>query len=442
MKSRPWARGGVALFVTLVALAGVPPEAPVADAAMRGDVEQVRTLLRQGSDVNAAQGDGMTALHWAAERGDGELVSVLLYAGANVAPITRIGSYTPLHMAARSGHLAATNALLEAGADLSVRASNGGATPLHLAATSGDSAVVQSLLTHGAEVDVREDRWKQTPLIFAAAWNRAAAVRVLLRHGADPAATSSTVDLLRQNELYRLAGEREDEVFESMGVEDPKTASPSEVQAAVMAAREVIAKDELPEDEEEEEDGEFDPFEEQRRTIQAKGGLTALLHAARQGHLETAAALLEGGADINQVSESDGTTPLLMASINGQFDMAAYLLEQGADPNIASALNGATPLLAAINAEWQPRTRFPQPQQRSLQENGYLDIMRALLEAGADPDARLTRHPWYMVYTGCGNRNCGLVDTKGATRARAPRQARLRAVAGGDSGIIGPWSLA
>ena len=74
-----------------------------------------------------------------------------------------------------------------------------------------------------------------------------------------------------------------------------------------------------------------------------------------------------------------------------------------------------TPLWAAVNAEWQPRTRFPQPQQHGFQRATYLDVMEALLEAGADADARLTRHPWYMVYSGCGNRNCGLVDTEGAT---------------------------
>jgi ankyrin repeat protein len=104
-----------------------------------------------------------------------------------------------------------------------------------------------------------------------------------------------------------------------------------------------------------------------------------------------------------------------MAAINGQFDLALLLTERGADPNLASELNGVTPLWATINAEWQPRTRFPQPQERSLQQSTYLDVVRALLEAGADPDVRITKHPWYMVYTGCGNANCGLVDTNGAT---------------------------
>ena len=120
-------------------------------------------------------------------------------------------------------------------------------------------------------------------------------------------------------------------------------------------------------------------------TILTKAGLTALLHAARQGHIGTVLALLEGGAEIDQVSASDGTSPLLMAAINAQFDLALELIARGADPNLASTLNGVTPLWAVVNAEWQPRTRFPQPQEHALQVATYLDVMRALLQAGADP---------------------------------------------------------
>jgi hypothetical protein len=68
-----------------------------------------------------------------------------------------------------------------------------------------------------------------------------------------------------------------------------------------------------------------------------------------------------------------------------------------------------------VNAQWQPRTRFPQPQEMDLQKATYLDVMKALLAHGADPDARLKTHPWYLVYSGCGNRNCGLADTAGST---------------------------
>jgi hypothetical protein len=143
--------------------------------------------------------------------------------------------------------------------------------------------------------------------------------------------------------------------------------------------------------------------------------MTALLHAARQGYVAAATALVDGGADINEVGAGDGVSPLLMSIINGQFDTAMMLIQRGADPNVAAKNNGATPLWAAANVPWQPRTRFPQPQEMELQKATYLDVMHALLDKGADPNARIMTHPWYLVYTGCGNRNCGLADTSGST---------------------------
>jgi ankyrin repeat protein len=101
-----------ALGATLLLSAATPPEAPVADAAMRGDIDRVRVLLHEGADVNAAHGDGMTALHWAADRGDPSLAEVLLAAGANVASLTRLGDYTPLHLAGRAGHADVVSTLL------------------------------------------------------------------------------------------------------------------------------------------------------------------------------------------------------------------------------------------------------------------------------------------------------------------------------------------
>src|SRR5690606_9511977 len=93
------------------------PDAPLADAAMRGDLQEVRALLAAGADVNVAQGDGMTALHWAAELGDVEMAKMLIAAGANVRAVTRIGEFTPLHVAAEGGHADVAAALLAAGAD-------------------------------------------------------------------------------------------------------------------------------------------------------------------------------------------------------------------------------------------------------------------------------------------------------------------------------------
>src|ERR1700733_5214251 len=98
-------------FSTLAALAlsallYAAPAAPVADAAMQGNKDAVRSLLKQAADVNAAQGDGMTALHWGAMKDDADLAQALLYAGANVKATTRIGAYTPLILAAKNGSAA------------------------------------------------------------------------------------------------------------------------------------------------------------------------------------------------------------------------------------------------------------------------------------------------------------------------------------------------
>src|SRR5205814_1856654 len=158
----------------------------------------------------------------------------------------------------------------------------------------------------------------------------------------------------------------------------------------------------------------FNP-EEINPPVSNKGGMTALLHAARQGHLEAARALLDGGAPIDQAGSGDMSSPLLLAVINGEFDLAMFLIERGANPNLAAAGNGATPLWAAVNTQWQPRTRYPQPQEMEQQKTTYLDVMKALLDKGANVDARMRTHPWYLVYSGCGNRNCGLADTAGST---------------------------
>jgi ankyrin repeat protein len=93
-------------------LALVLAATPVADVAKRGDRDSVRSLLREGADVNASHGDGMSALHWASSAGDAEMAAILVAAGANVKSVTRIGHYTPLHVACRGGNAAVVEVLL------------------------------------------------------------------------------------------------------------------------------------------------------------------------------------------------------------------------------------------------------------------------------------------------------------------------------------------
>jgi len=413
-------------------LGAAPSSSPVADAASKGDRDAVRTLLKQGADVSAAKGDGMTALHFAADRGDVAMTEMLVYAGANVAAVTRIGHYTPLHLASRAGNAAVAQALVKAGADVSARTTTSGVTPLHLAAVSGNREVVTLLLDKGADANAKESEWGQTPLMFAAAENRAEVIRVLLARGADATIKTKTIDIAHQSALDRAAADRQKKVLEA-SVAKGQQPTPSQVQAAIEASRELFASGKIPPPEEAPAGGRggrggrggadpdaasaansFNP-EEINPPVSNKGGMTALLHAARQGHLEAVRALLDGGAPIDQAGSGDSTSPLLMSIINGEFDLAMFLIERGADPNLAAGGNGATPLWAAVNTQWQPRTRYPQPQEMEQQKTTYLEVMKALLAKGADPDARLKTHPWYLVYSGCGNRNCGLADTAGST---------------------------
>lgn len=406
------------------------PAAPVADAAMRGDLQAVRALVRQGSDVNAPQGDGMTALHWAAQRGDAAVAGVLLSAKASVTATTRIGSYTPLHVAAQAASATVVKALLAARADARALTAEG-ITALHLAAVGGDTTVIAALLRAGADVNATEPAWGQTPLMVAAGRGRTDAVRALLAHGADPAHVASTMDIMASAAQDQQAKRRRNAVLAQLREQDGKAKDlnwrprPEEVQAAVQAARTVelqsansaaLAAAAAASAAEEARlaaqggAGLDDDAPGYNELLGPQGGHTALLLAVREGHQGVVDALLAGGADVNQVSGGDHTSPLLMAAINGQYDVVMQLLAKGANPNLASDA-GAAPLYGVLNKEWAPSSRTPQPAYHLQQKASYLDVVDALLKAKADPNARLKQSLWYTTY----NRDNLRVDFAGAT---------------------------
>jgi len=335
----------------------------IADAAQAKNATAVKKLLKDGADVNAAQGDGMTALHWAALNGDAEMAQMLLYAGANVGAKTRLGGYTPLHLAAQMGNAAVIAPLIAAGASVAATTSTG-ATPLMEAAHSGNVDVVRTLIENKADPNVKETANGQTALMFAAASDRVDVVKLLIEHGADIKATSRVEDF-------------------------NKIATSSEVdQNGVPRQAQADRAGDIP--------GVTRPFN-YNELIGKHGGLAALHFAARQGAIATADALIAAGADVNQRCAGDQTTPIIVAAVNGHFDLVSDLLDKGANPNLVSE-GGMFPLYAVINVQWQPRSFYPQPKAYLQQKMDYLTLMKKLLDKGADPNMRIYRKPWFTEY--------------------------------------------
>jgi uncharacterized protein len=452
-------------LLALLTLGATTSHAQIADAAMRGDTAKVRQLLKQGADVNAAQGDGMTALHWAVQRGDLDEAKMLLYAGARVEATTRNGSYTPLHLASRVGRVSLIKALLQGGANANARTSSGGATPLHYAAGQGSPDAIIALVDGGAKLDAPDSAWGETPLMWASSANRVAAVQVLIAKGASVKAASKIEDIPAREKADRAALQlRARRVAALKAAEQPVLTGPpggdgrgggrggrgGEQPAVVGRGGEPAVPGSGRADSSNA--GRGAPPSAQVASASTrpaadsagqysqpviggtngadgrgggrggaagltygdlvgnKGGLTPLLFAVRDGSVEAVQALLKAGADINQMSAGDHTSPLLMATINGRFDLAKILLERGADPKLASDA-GATPLYATINVQWAAKSLYPQPTAQTQQKTTHLELMEALLKAGADPNARLTKHLWYMSY----NFDLLGVNTVGAT---------------------------
>ncbi len=328
--------GGIVLLG--LALAASAVAAPLVDAAEQRDKASVRTLLQTGVDVNAAQTDGTTALHWAAYHDDAEMVALLVRAGADVTVVNRYG-LPPLVQASTNGNAAIVKLMLEAGADANTMM-KGGETVLMLAARSGNAEAVKALLVGGANPNSRE-RLGQTALMWAAAEGHVGVVNALIEAGAD---LNAQVD-----------------------------------------------------------SGWFTPF----------------FFAVREGQLDVVEAFLELGVDVNamlQPAEGRGryresrtsTSPLLLAVQNAHFELAIALVDAGADPN--DVRTGFTPL------HMIPGVRKPDSSDRSdgapprgAGKLSSADFVRELVKRGVDINSRLPEETRSLPSTS------SRIETGGAT---------------------------
>jgi ankyrin repeat protein len=404
--ARRWCRNvlpGLVGGLSIAVLAAADNETPILTAVLRHDATAVRQLLKTGQDVNGARGDGLTALHAAAAEGDTAIAAMLITAGANVQATTVLIGSTPLQLAAKNGQAAVVRMLLANSADPD-KCDKLGTSPLMLAAASGNADTVVALLDAGADADATESSRAETALMFAAAEGRTEAVAVLLDRGADSRATTRVFD------------------WTKLPKTDPRLASGDAhplKNATGSAAAEGAASDEKPKGPR----AEPQPPSYIER-VGTQGGLSALMFAVRQGHLDTVKAFVERGVDVNEGNPGDSTTALMIATINGRFDLAMYLVDHGANPNLAQT-NGATPLYAVFDIRWAPKSEYPNPLYYAAQRTDYLQLAKALLDHGAHPNPRLKRKVWY---TNQNNDQSGIDETGGTPFWRAAYAADVEAM--------------
>lgn len=334
------------LLVSSMDVAG--SELLLIEAVKGQDRTTARELIARNVDVNAPQADGATALHWAVHRDDLQTAKLLIEAGANVNATNDFG-VMPLSLAATNRNASMAEALLKAGADSNATLLTG-ETLLMTAAHAGDLDTVDLLLRHGADVNAKEPIREQTALMWALGEKHTEVARRLIEHGADIHAATTL-------------------------------------------------------------------------------GFTPLLFAAREGDLEAAKMFLDAGADVNtkakgkksalyvatlkffgagadvNTTAKNGLSALHVATLRGHGEVAALLLERGADPNYdgpgytplhwavgtwETEMNGANGMTAPKDHEWD--------RMRGVQE-GKFELVKALLEHGADPNALLQKNPTRYGFT-------------------------------------------
>jgi ankyrin repeat protein len=289
------------------------PDLRLIHAAKAQDEASVHTLLNQRVDVNTQQGDGSTALHFAAYFDNPTIADLLIRAGARVDGANDLGS-TPLHVACNNGSAAMVERLLAAKASPNAKLLNG-ETVLMTCARTGNAEAVKALLVAGADPKAAEPEHNQTALMWAAAERHPEVVGLLIEFGADVRARSRSYTQTVVSEQTQRAGR------------------------------------------------------EQLNYDVTRGGSTPLLFAARAGDAESTKQLMVKGADPND-SLPDGTSALVLAAHSGNRDVALALLDKGANPNDLGL--GYSALHAAI-----------------LRSD--LNLVKALLAHGADPNIRMTK---------------------------------------------------
>src|SRR5579883_18537 len=293
--------------------------------------------------------DGTTPLHQAVRAGDLQKVQVLLHSGAKVNAQTRYG-VTPLYLASVNGDAEMIDTLLRAGADAN-EANPGGETVLMTASRTGKPDAVKILLDHGANVNAKESVRGQTALMWAVLQNHSDVVKMLLEHGADINAQTT------------------------VAIPDGTTGTPQAASGDI---------------------GAHGPGMYRGRAVPSpSGAMTALHYAARDGNLEMTKILVDAKADIERPA-ANGTHPLVTAITNNHIGLAMFLLEKGADPNAADNFYKRTPLFAAVemrNPDFTRDTAPPLPDKRDP-----MDLIKALLNKGANPNARVNTTPFRGFY--------------------------------------------
>jgi ankyrin repeat protein len=380
-------------------------------AAEADDLETASALLKKHVTPDAEQGDGTTALHWAAYNDDLVLAQLLIHAGAIPDARTRLRGLTPLHMAAETGDAALIGALLKAGAKVDAL-NESGTTPLMIASASGSTAAVTTLISHGADVNAREKANGETALFFAASRDRADVVRLLLSKGADagvktPVSKLERVSVGPDGELLDTKkpakdGVKSEEANGAPPAHSAASGTPAEKPATTGQPEEKEAEGSkaiaAPTDDKAKDAYGFTAADRKKRVFGATqfGGLTALLVAARDGQINAVNAFLDAGGDVNQASDTDHATPLILAVINGHYDLAMVLLDRGANPRLATT-DGATALYGVIDVQWAPHTWYAQPIIAN-EHIGYLDLASSLLGHGADANAAIGRKLWFRAF--------------------------------------------